>query len=375
MDIEKKRFIAAVAVLVGTCIGAGVLGIPYVAAQSGFFVALAYIIIIGAILLLINLYIGEIALRTKKTHQLPGYAKKYLGKKGGQLLEFATIFGIYSAIVAYMFGVGESLSILIFKNSNYSIYLGIIFGIIMSALIWRGIKSLKRFEKIGVSIILILLLAIFFLFVDNVNPANLFTFNFSHLFLPFGVILFALMSFHAIPEIEIILDKREKLIKKAIIIGSIISIIFYILFALVVVGYMGDKTPEIATLALGKVFIFLGIFTMFTSYLALGNALQGNFMFDERFRKKKAWFLTSIIPIGIFILVKLFNFFSFTRILSVGGIVSGGLTAVLVLFMIRKAKKTGERKPEYKIPINWIIVSVLSLIFISGIVLGLLSEF
>jgi len=59
---------------------------------------------------------------------------------------------------------------------------------------------------------------------------------------------------------------------------------FYSLFALVIVGFKGTQTPEIATLALGVVFIFLGIFTMFTSWLALGNALEESFMFDERFK-------------------------------------------------------------------------------------------
>ena len=52
MKQENKRFLVAVSILIGTCIGAGVLGIPYVAAQAGFFVALAYILLIGGIILI-----------------------------------------------------------------------------------------------------------------------------------------------------------------------------------------------------------------------------------------------------------------------------------------------------------------------------------
>ena len=33
---DRKRLITAVSIMVGTAIGAGVLGIPYVAAQAGF---------------------------------------------------------------------------------------------------------------------------------------------------------------------------------------------------------------------------------------------------------------------------------------------------------------------------------------------------
>jgi amino acid permease len=191
--------------------------------------------------------------------------------------------------------------------------------------------------------------------------------NTGNIFLPFGVILFALMSFHSIPELQIVLHKNERLMKKVLISGTLISIVFYALFAFIVVGIKGFDTPEIATLALGSTFVLLGIFTMFTSYLSLGNALQENLMYDERFRKKEAWFFTSIIPILIFLFIKSFSFFSFISILSIGGIVSGGLIALLILLMVKKAKEKGNRKPEYSIPANWFILGILSLIFIFGI--------
>ena len=363
-----KKFLIATSVLVGTCIGAGVLGIPYVAAQAGFLVALAYIFLIGAIILFVNLYLGEVSLRTKGKHQLPGYADKYLGKRKKWLMAFATIFGIYSAIVAYILGIGESLSFLIFENANYTTLFGILFGLFMSSLLWKGMKSLKRFEKWGVGIIFLLLLGIFFIFIKDVSVNNLIYFNLGNVFLPLGVVLFALMSFHAIPEVNILLRRNKKLMKKIIFTGTLISVIFYILFALVVVGFKGLQTPEIATLALGKIFIVLGIFTMFTSYLALGNALREDFMYDDKMKRKKAWFLASITPIFIFFIIEIFGFFSFTKILSIGGVVSGGLIGILILFMVKKAKRTGKRKPEYKLPINWWIIGILSLIFILGVV-------
>ncbi len=368
MKPEKKKFWVATSILIGTCIGAGVLGIPYVAAQAGFFVALAYILLIGAIILVVNLYMGEISLRTKGEHQLIGYTKRYLGKKGKHFMEFATVFGIYAAIVAYMLGIGESISFLAFGNSSYTTLFGILFGVGMSGLLWRGLKALKKYEKIGVSIILGLLLLIVILFFNKIEVANIIYFNIGNIFLPFGVILFALMSFHSIPVVKIALGNKEKLMKKVLITGTLICVVFYILFALVVVGFKGAQTPEIATLALGTVFVFLGMFTMFTSWLALGNALDESFRFDERIKKRKAWLLVSLIPILIFLVVRFFEFFSFTKLLSIGGVVSGGLVAVLILLMVKKAKKKGNRKPEYSMPINWFVIGFLILIFVLGVV-------
>jgi len=267
-----------------------------------------------------------------------------------------------------MLGIGESISFLISGNSSYTTLFGILFGVGMSGLLWRGMKALKKYEKIGVSIVLGLLVLIVILFSNKIEVANLIYFNVGNIILPFGVILFALMSFHAIPEVKIVLYKKEKLMKKVLIFGTLISVIFYSLFTLVVVGFKGIATPEIATLALGTVFVFLGIFTMFTSWFALGNALEENFMFDERMRKKKAWVLTSFMPILIFLIIRFFEFFSFTHILSIGGVFSGGLVAILILLMIKKAKKKGSRKPEYSMPVNWFIIWFLILIFVLGVV-------
>lgn len=367
MKEEKKKFFIAASILIGTCIGAGVLGIPYVASQAGFFVALAYIILLGIIVLFVNLYLGEISLRTKGEHQLIGYAQRYLGKKGRRFIEFATVFGIYSAIIAYMLGIGESLSFLIFGNTGYAVLMGILFGAGMSALLWRGMKSVRRFEKIGVSIILGLLLLIFILFFNKIDVVNLYYFNIGNIFLPFGVIFFSFLSFHAIPEVKIILHNNEKLMKKVLITGTLICAIFYILFALVVVGFKGLETPEIATLALGGIFIVMGILTMFNCWLSLGNALEESFMFDERVKKKRAWFYTAIVPLAIFFLISFFKFFSFTKLLSIGGVISGGLMAALILLMIKKAKREGNRKPEYSIPVNWFIIGSLILIFVLGV--------
>ena len=77
---ENKQLFTAISIITGTCIGAGFLAIPYVTAKAGFLTTLIYIIMFSIILLFVNLYLGEIILRTKKNHQLTGYAGKYLGR-------------------------------------------------------------------------------------------------------------------------------------------------------------------------------------------------------------------------------------------------------------------------------------------------------
>jgi tyrosine-specific transport protein len=365
---KNKKFFVAVSILVGTCVGAGILGLPYVASKTGFSITFLYLLGLGGIVLLVNLYLSEIILRTKEKHQLIGYAEKYLGRKGRHFMEFAVVFGIYSAMVAYTLGIGESLSFLFFGDITHSILFGVIFGFFMLFLLKGGIKSLKRFEKWGVLIVLSLFFFIVLTFSPNINYENLLELNFGYFLIPFGVVLFSMMSFHSIPEMRFVVNDDGKLFKKAVLSGTLISILIYILFSLVIVGTFGQNTPEVATLALGPVFIFLGIFTMFTSYFAMGNSLMDNFKFDERYTERSSWILASIIPIIIFLITQLSKFFSFTKILSIGGVISGGSIAVLVLLMIKKAKRYGDRKPEYSVHSRWFWIILFILIFIFGVV-------
>jgi len=376
MREENKNLISAISIIAGTCIGAGFLGIPYVTAKAGLLTTLIYILVFSIIILLVNLYLGEIILRTKTNHQLAGYAEKYLGKRGKWIMLYSTKFAIFAAIVAYTIGVGESISMLLFGNINFFIIIGLFFGLFMSMIIWRRMHSLKIFEKAGVSISLALLLSIGIIFFNKINLVNLTYTNLNHILLPFGVILFSMMSFVAIPEAKMALNKNKQLLKKAIIIGTLLPALFYIIFTIIVVGFKGPQTPEIATFALGGIFILMGIITMFTSYLALGTALEQTYIFDFKNSKKRAWFKASIIPIAIFLIVQIFkDFFSFIRVISIGGVVSGGLVAILVLIIHKRATKLGDRKPEFSLPISNILIIILSIIFASGIILELFKVY
>jgi amino acid transporter len=288
----------------------------------------------------------------------------------------ATKFVAFSAILAYTIGIGESLSLLIFGHIQYFILIGLFFGLFMSFLIWKGISLLKVFEKSGVIISLILLFSICLSFCNKINFANLSYINLNNIFLPFGVILFSMMSFLSIPEAKLVLNRKKKLMKKAIVIGTLLPAFFYLVFTFMVVGFKGPQTPEIATFALGGIFIFMGITAMFTSYLSLGNALQQNYIFDLKNSKKKAWFKASILPIFIFLLTQIFkDFFSFIRVLSLGGVISGGLIAILVLIIHKRAAKLGDRKPEFLLPVNKAIIAILAVIFASGILLELFQKY
>ena len=362
----KKRFWVTAFTLTGTTIGAGILGLPYVFSQAGFFVGVFWLVFLGAIMIFINLCLGEVTLRTKTIHQLPGYAGKYLGKWGKRIMFFAFVFGIYAALLAYLIGEGQSFSKLFFGNLNYSFYFALGFWAVMTMLLREGLRGLKRVEFWGVLAIIGIIMAMFLWFFTSINVNNLNYYDVSNLFLPFGVILFSLLGFAAIPELRREIKNHEKLFKKAVIVGTLIPVVLYFIFTMIFVGVLGKNVDQISTLSFGNFIIVLGIFTMLTSYFVLSFVLRDIFIYDLR-KRNLSFFFASVFPLLLYLFVTFFNLADFVKILGIGGVVSGGLTGILILLMNLKAKKEGTRKPEFSISINWLIIGILSLIFLAGI--------
>ena len=106
----KKSYYEAIATLIGVVIGAGIIGIPYVFAQAGIVAGIINLAMLGLAITVLHLCLGEICLRTPGNHQLPGYARTYLGKWGGRLMALSMVITIYGAMIAYTLGEAVSLS-------------------------------------------------------------------------------------------------------------------------------------------------------------------------------------------------------------------------------------------------------------------------
>ena len=367
----NKKFLAAMFTLSGTIIGAGILGLPYVFAQSGFFVGIFWLVVIGAMILYVNLALGEVTLRTKGHHQLPGYANRYLGKWGKRIMFFALAFGIYSALLAYLIGEGNSLAKLI-PLGVPSIFYGIIFWAFMTMLLGHGMKELKRIETWGVAAIIVIIFGMFCRYLHSVDVSNLMAVSHSNLLFPVGVVFFAMHGFSSMPEIRQEIKGREGLLKKAIIFGTLIPVILYILFSVIFIGRLGVNVDEVATLSFGPFVTILGIFTMLTSYFVLSFALHDMYKYDLKLKKGWNIILTSIVPLILYILIQVFELASFNEILGIGGTVSAGLMGIIILIMTKKAKgNLNNPNPKINVPISWAAVIVLSLLFVAAIIMEL----
>ena len=368
----EKDYWKAVATLVGIIIGAGVLGIPYVVAQSGWILGTIIMVVVGVSFIFLNLYMGEIVLRTKEIHQLSGYIERYLGQYGKLAMAFSMVVGIYGALIAYLIGEGQTLAALLPFNISPMIYT-LLFFVITALIVWRGVKSAGTAELVFILAMLFVIGVIIAVTLPGMNVSYIMQFNMDNVLMPLGVIIFAFISSAAVPEMHELLIKKRKLYKKALITGSIIPIILYTMFSASVIGVVGLENFEamspndrIATIALAQhSYPFLGVLAnvfavlaMFTSYIGLAVGLVEMYEYDFKWKRHNALIATLGLPL-LFVMLDLSTFIT---VLAVTGGIAGGIDGILIVLAYWKARLGGDRRPEFKVKAPlWISYVVLAL--------------
>jgi len=371
--MRDKKFWLALAVLIGTIVGAGIFAIPYAISKSGIGPGLFYFLILGLVVTLLHLFFGEIVLRTKGKNRLIGYAQKYLGKWGKISISISTLLGITGVLLAYIILGGEFLKIIFSPFFSLSpFWFSLIFWFPLIYFVFRGIKTIAPVEVFTNLFFFIMIFLIFFLLLPKINLENFHLINLNHLFLPYGVIMFSLMGFTAIPEMADVLiePKERKDLKKIIIFASIITIILYLFFSLSIIGVSGENTSPDALSGLfqflGKKIVILGaligVITLADSFLIICLYFRNVLIFDYKFPKIWAFLLSVSLPLFLFLI----GFREFISVISFIGTILAMIEGIVILLIFSKVKKLGDREPEYSLKVPQFLLYILGAIFILG---------
>ncbi|MDO8559042.1 MAG: aromatic amino acid transport family protein [bacterium] len=370
------KFFKSISILLGTIIGAGVFGIPYVIEKSGIVLGLFYLLILGAAVFFIHLFFGEAILRTNGSFRLPGLSQRYLGGWGKNLAAVSVVIGVTGALLAFLILGGQFLNILLADGLS-EIQLTLIFGAALSYFIFRGVKLIASATVLTNILFFSAIAVLIFFALPKFDISNISVINTSHIFLPFGVILFSLIGWSAVPEIIGFLKSPEdkKKIKKVIALSTIVVVLFYILFALILIGVAGKNTSQDALSGLapflGKKIIFLGalagLITLADSFLVLGLYLRNTFIYDFKLSKN----LSALIVCGLPLILFLAGFRSFINAIGFTGTIMGVIEGIIIILIFKKAKTSGDRVPEYSVKAP----SLLLYFLMAVLILGALSQF
>jgi tyrosine-specific transport protein len=338
--MSHKKFIYALATFIGTVIGVGLFGLPYVASRSGFLIFLLYLVGMSFLAIVIHVFYAEVSVKTKELHRLPGYANIYFGSSAKRAAFILQVLSLLGALLAYLIVGGQFLAALF----NGSVYLyTFIFFLLGAWLIWRGPKSIGAIELILLGIFICIIIILFFGGAVKINLNNLATVHLNNFFVPYGVILFALWGTSIIPDVKEMVEGQRRQLRTIIIGGIAACFLVYLLFSIVVLGITGSQTSQEAIAGLRNnlghwvviIGLIAGIIATFTSFITLGLTLEKTFRYDYGMTKWPAWSITCAIPLVLFII----GLKDFINVISLNGAVMLALEAVMITLMYLKIKR------------------------------------
>lgn len=368
----KGDFIRGTASLSGAIIGVGIFGVPFVFAQVGLTIGLAFFITITAIVLLQHIMYAEVIERTQGKHRLTGYANIYFGKLAKNFMGISVLVGISGALVAYIAFANGFLTILFGSLFGIEYLWGVVFWVVMSIGILMGRRAITRGEVFLLGLLLLVFSIIIVRGLPLISLDNFSYTNFNNFFLPYGVIIFALVGFQAVPEVRDMIRGDGVRFRNAIILGVLIAAAVTLIFGVVVLGVTGTSTsPEaIGGLAphVGNFIVYIGtifgLLAVSTSFLIFALNLKETFSYDWGVPSRVSRLITILIPISLFAI----GLRNFIETIGIIGVIFGAVDGTMIALLFLAAKKKGKRKPGFSLNIGRGVVAVVaSSLILAGI--------
>lgn len=386
--MDKLKLVGGIFIVAGTTIGAGMLALPVITAFGGFFPAILLFFITWLVMLCTSFFLLDVNLAVKGEPNFISMAGKTLGVWGKGVSWIVYLLLLYSLTAAYINACTPLFVSGIHALTGYTLShaiapfcLPVLFGFFVY-LGTSGVDQINRILMIG--------LIVTFLLLTGAIPAHINPQLFWHVDVPaLGIavpIVFTAFGYHiVIPSLSTYFNHERKSLKLAIIIGSILPLIFYLLWVTLVIGVvplsiLGEiwKEGNLVTDPLAHLLgvPWLGIVTQFFSFFAvitsfLGVALSLSDFLTDGFKLKKSW-EGRLLAIILTFLPPLVFVFTYKRIFYLALDHAGALVAIL-LGILPCAMAWKLNKPKfYSTPLGKALMVVIMLISLSVVIIDIM---
>ncbi|QIW10762.1 aromatic amino acid transport family protein [Francisella sp. LA112445] len=238
-EVSIVKQIGAVAIIAGTAVGAGMLGIPFAVAAVGFNYAVLALFLVWIIMYATALLIVEANISQPLGTDMDSIASNILGKPGRVLNLVFYLLLLYSLLTAYIFMGGQLFNAYIFswihlENINLA---KILFCVVFGFFIYKGIRVVFRVNELFLSL-KILAFILFIAFVaPSIRSSLLEADSLGEGYIWFAIpILVTSFGFHiVIPAIRNYFE-NDRIFKRTIAIGALTPLIIYLVWVVATLG-------------------------------------------------------------------------------------------------------------------------------------------
>ena len=232
------KVIGASLIIIGTTIGAGILALPLATAAGGFWYSVLLLIACWVASTFSAFLMLEVNLWLPPGSNIISMAKTTLGMPGKVLAWFFYLLLLYALTSAYVSGGADVLHGLLAQvNINLPLWLAAtLFTVVFGYIVYLGIQKVDYCNRVLMSV---KLLAFVLLIVFIAPYVKVKLFPIDHTLPLLSAVTVAITSFGysiVIPSLREYFNSDVKQIRKALLIGSIVPLFFYIIWEICVFG-------------------------------------------------------------------------------------------------------------------------------------------
>ncbi|MGD2170397.1 MAG: aromatic amino acid transport family protein [Chlamydiota bacterium] len=312
----------------GSCIGAGMLGLPILSGMAGFFPAILMTLLAWVFMTFTALLLVEVNGWFKGQVNIVTISEKAFGPKGKVVSWVLYLFLFYSLLIAYIAGSGSVFSAFLQKAFHIDFspsIIGFVFVLSLGFIVYLGTKLVDMTNRFLMIALIIAYAGMMFLGVQKIDANLLQYHNWSYLILPLPILVTSFGFHNMIPSLTAYMNGDLKRMRITIMGGSLISLIIYTFWQVMILGIVpvfgensisnvfslgGEITkPLIHYLHSPWIIIFTQVFAFFaiiTSFLAQSLSVM-HFIADglkvKPIKKNNRWLiLLALIPPYLFAL-------------------------------------------------------------------------
>ncbi len=331
------QVLEAVGILSGYIVGGGMFALPFAFAAVGFWLGAFELLVLAGVVLLYHLLYMEVVLGTAAPHRFPGYIKTYLGRYATSWSWFSALVGTVGTLLAYVI-LGSLFLQNIFQSILPSVsMLGwvLVLVVLGAAIVFFPMPREAAINSVLTALLFLFAVVLIAALASHIRPTHFSGINPNNLFVPYGILLFALSGATVIPDIVTLLGRNRTASRRAVLVGTLAPALLYFFFALAVVGAVGpgvskEAIRSVAGVAGGWLFLvgsIVGFLAIFTSYIALSSSFHRLLRIDVGIPSIIGWGLAFLIPLGFY----LAGFQDFLPIMGIVGVFSIGIDAALLM--------------------------------------------
>jgi len=360
--------------LIGTIIGVGLFGLPYIASQTGFLVLFIYFVVIGTVIYFVQSIYASVIVASPPRLRIASLMGRYLGQSGKHIMFVVAIITLSGTMLAYLVIGGQFAHEFFGKIFGGSDILYIILFFLVGAfLIFKDRASIAQAESFMILLFVVLVAILGIAGIGKYDFNQMQKINLAHFFLPYGVVIFSLWGTSIMPEVREMCKGDNKLFRRILISALIFCAIFYLVFILIVLNLSGGSTTEDAIDGLSLVLpgwvILLaycfGFLTCFTSFITMGLNLKKIYWFDYKINRHVSWVLASFVPLALYFM----GLSDFLQIISLIGGIALGIVGIMIFMSYLKLRKKKANISKLLVRVPRLVVYLLMAVFVVGVVL------